>query len=223
MGDSHTSAGHSAVCEWRWVIKTRLVQGCSWQPHQNFQYPPVTSADCFFFFWSGRLKPKYIFFTAMQSGADRKIVAFLESGIVFGVWPLAWCEQSGFCLLTSPQFQIQFWCLIWMCQFWHAWHLVLMIFRAVFHVVFPEETNSDMFNRENNIELSAILILCLGLIIKTLNVPFCTILRAFFSCRNLVNRGLMCINIYMYVYVHMFTYIVYIYTYRTFSYKTASC
>lgn len=73
-----------------------------------------------------------------------------------------------------------------------------MIFRAVFHVVVPEETNSDMFNGENNIELSAILILCLGLIINT------SIVEIFFPCRNLVNRLLMyiCMYICTYVYIH---------------------
>lgn len=164
------SGGHSAVCEWRWAIKTRLVEGCSWQPHQNFHYPQVTSADCFLPPPVCRIKPKYILFTSVQGDADLKIIAF------FGKWNCVWCLTSK---LVRAQLlllinRLTVCCLVWMHWFWHAWHL------AVVHPVEPEETNSDMFNRHSNIELSTISILCLGLIIGTLNIPFCTLQRFYF-------------------------------------------
>lgn len=209
MGDSHTSAGHCAVCEWRWVIKTRLVQGCSWQPHQNFHYPPVTSADCFSFGLAD-WKPKYILFYCHARWRG------LENCCICRKWNCVWrltSDSAGaarFPLINRLTVSHSVWCLIWKCQFWRAWHLVPMTFRAVFHLVVTEETNSDVFNMENNIELSAILILCL-LIIKTLNMPVCTILTAlFFSFRNLVNRGLLCINICIYVHVYIHTVHLYI-------------
>lgn len=61
--------------------------GAGLQLTATSEFSLSTSDICrlLFFFWSGRLKPKYILFTAMQSGADRIIFAFLESGIVFGV------------------------------------------------------------------------------------------------------------------------------------------
>lgn len=157
MGDSHTSAGHSAVCRRRWVIKTSVVQRCSWQPRQNFHYPQMTSADCFSF---GLADLSQIYFVYFHT----------ENRRIFRKWNCLLCLASKLVraellLLNQLTLLDSAWCLIWICRFWHAWHLVLEICRAVFHLAFSEETNSDMFNRENNIELSAILILYLGLII----------------------------------------------------------
>lgn len=117
-----------------------------------------------------RIKPKYILFTSVQGDADLKIIAF------FGKWNCVWCLTSK---LVRAQLlllinRLTVCCLVWMHWFWHAWHL------AVVHPVEPEETNSDMFNRHSNIELSTISILCLGLIIGTLNIPFCTLQRFYF-------------------------------------------